>query len=91
MQRAFALYHEYDDKGFTTYLEGIELIGGRIRAALREPVGGSGRGFAELDTVELNRAVLRVYLLEEKDPKCCPSKEARAAYYLTGFGLQSAQ
>lgn len=91
LQRVFALYHEYDEKAFTTYLEGIELVGGRVRAALREAVGGNGRGFAEIDEVELNRAVLKVYVLEDKDPKCCPSKEARAAYYLTGFGLQSAQ
>ena len=92
MQRVFALYHEYDDAAFTTFLEGIELIGGRTRSALRVVVGGSGKGFAEIAEVELNRAVLRVFLVEEgKDQPCCPSREASTAYYLTGFSLEPAR
>jgi hypothetical protein len=92
LHRVFALYHEYDDAAFTTYLEGVELIGGRTRSALRVAVGGSGKGFAEIAEVELNRAVLRLYLHEDgKDSPCCPTKEASTAYYLTGFSLEPAR
>jgi hypothetical protein len=91
LERVFALYHEYDATTFTTYLEGVELIGGALRTAMRQPVGGTGKGFAELFEVELNRAVLDVYFFKDGDPDCCPSETGRTAYYLTGFGLESAQ
>ena len=91
LERVFALYHEYDDKTFTTFLEGVEIVAGTPRVALRQPVGGPGRGFVELSEVELNRAILEVHLFKDGDAKCCPTDIGRTAYYLTGFSLEPAQ
>jgi hypothetical protein len=91
MTRVFALYHEYDEREFVTYLEGMELVGANLRLAARLPVAGSGRGLAQLENVELNRAVLKVHTRTDKDPPCCPTRAGFIAYHLTGFSLEPAQ
>lgn len=86
--RAFVLYHEFDAKTFTTWLEGIELVGGTLRAAFRQPVGGAGKDLATLAAVDLNRAYLEIYTRTDKDPPCCPSELGQIGYSMTGFNLE---
>lgn len=86
--RVFVLYHEFDARSFTTWLEGVELVAGRIRAAFRQPVGGSGKELAVLAGVVLNRAFLEIYRHREGDPLCCPTERGEIAYSMTGFALE---
>jgi hypothetical protein len=89
--RTFVLYHEYDDRRFTTWIEGIETVGGNVRAAFRAQAGGSGRGIAEIAAVELNRAVVDLHEFDKGDAPCCPTRRNQAMYTLTGFSLEVAK
>ncbi len=88
LQRAFALAHEYDDKAITSYLEAIEIVGGRIRQTLRSTVGQNGKRLATLELVDLNRAGLRTYRFAENDAPCCPSVIVDAIYAWRGLTLE---
>lgn len=88
LQRAFALVHEYDANGFTSYLEAVEIIGGRVRQTLRSPVGQSGKQLATLEFVDLDRAALRTYRFADKDPPCCPSLIVDTLYAWRGLTLE---
>lgn len=88
LQRAFALAHEFDDKTISTYLEAVELIGGRVQQTLRTIVGQSGKRLATLELVDLDRAGLRTYRFAEKDPPCCPSLIVDTIYAWRGLVLE---
>ncbi len=89
LARVFALFHEYDEAGFTSYLSATEHVAGRIRLALETRVGGARERLAELDFVELDRAVLKLSLYADKDERCCPSKLVRSLYGLRGLTLEA--
>jgi hypothetical protein len=89
--RLFALYHEYDDSSFVTYLAAFEVIDGRIRTEFRRPVGGSKAAFVRLDFAELNRVILKVYSFDPKDQPCCPSREGMAGFQLGPVSLEPLQ
>ncbi len=89
LKRVFVLFHEYNDAAFNTQLAAFELLGGAtIRLALVAPVGGSGRAFATLDAIDLDRAILGVATFDEKDPPCCPSIAGQSAFQLRGLTLE---
>lgn len=91
LKRVFALFHEYNDTTFDTRLAAFELVGGAgatIRLALTAPVGGSGRAFATLDAIDLDRAILSVTTFKEKDLPCCPSVAGQTAFQLRGLTLE---
>lgn len=89
--RTFVLYHEYDERGFTTWLEGVETVGDSVRTAMRAPVGGNGKAFATIAAVDLNRVVLDLYEFDPTDQACCPTKRNQTMYTLTGFSLEPAR
>ena len=89
LERTFALYHEYSERGFTTYVEGIESLGGRVQGAYREPIGGSTTGLAAIELVELNRVILRRYAWQASDPRCCPTQLESIGFMLTGTTLEA--
>ncbi len=88
LQRAFALSHEYDDKAITSYLEAIEMVGGRIRQTLRSTVGQNGKRLVTLELVDLNRAGLRTYRFAGNDAPCCPSVIVDTIYAWRGLTLE---
>jgi hypothetical protein len=87
MQRVFALYQEYNNERFVSYLAGLEILGGRIQTEYHRPVGGSGKAFVKLEFAELNRVILQSYRFDDKDPPCCPSHEGRTGYQLNPSNL----
>ena len=91
LERVFALYHEHDERRFTTYLEGIEMIGGRVQGAYRQTVGGSGAGLAAIEFTELNRVILKRYVAQADDAPCCPTKLDRIGFTLTGAAMETLQ
>lgn len=88
LQRAFALAHEYDATTISSYLEAIELIGGRVQQTLRAVVGQNGRRLATLEVVDLDRAGLRTFRYAENDPPCCPSVIVDTFYAWRGLTLE---
>lgn len=87
MKRLFALYHEYNDEQFASYLAGLEVIDGRVRDDFRRQVGGSKIAFVKLDFAELNRAILTAYTFAQGDPPCCPSRQGKLGFELDPSGL----
>lgn len=88
MKRLFAVYQEYNDDQFTTYLAGFETVGGRLQSEYHRRVGGSRIGFAKLDFVELNRAILTMYTFAPGDPPCCPTKQGQTGFQLGPTSLE---
>lgn len=91
LERVFVLFHEFDARGFTTYLEGIEVIAGRRHNAYRLRVGASEPNrteLTEIDAVDLNRVFLRRFVPKAGDLPCCPTDIQTPSFVLTPNALE---
>jgi hypothetical protein len=88
MKRLFALYEEYDDDHFASYLAAFETIGGRLQSEYHRQVGGSKIGIVKLEFTELNRIILTMYTFAPGDTPCCPTRKGQTGFQLGPTSLE---